>query len=567
MHCSLFTVLLLLLACTARAADWPMFLGDARHSGYASAAVQPPLTLKWTYNIGASVSASPIKAGDKVFIGTLDGYVYAFHAYTGALEWRFTAASGIIGAAAAANGKLYFNSIDGQFNCLDANTGGPLWQYTTSGQGLGAPTVADGRVFFGSGFPNNRVYALDAETGALLWQFYVGQPVNSAPAYLDGVVWAGAGDGVFYGLDADTGVKIAQVGTAGFIYVSAASILSDTVFAAAGEYDKNLYAFGIRDGAPKWTAAPAAADVMVKISSISSHNGRAFASMGYPNQKVIAFDAANGTALWQYDLGDASSRNFLPTPVAAGGVVYAASVGGTLYAYDAGTGATLAAVPVGGGMASTPAIADGMIVVATIDGMITAYRGDDAVPPTAEIAAPLNGATLGGEIAVTGTADDDNLESYTVEVGEGAAPATWTQVAKVYGSAVTGGALATWTPPAGVIAEYTIRLTAADVAGNSAQSVVTFDVDSTPPVFAGIQSAAAAGETTPRSSPGTPPPTTTAPSHTTSTWRTRPARKIWRPPPSRRPRKQVSPKPNSPTTSKSGSPSAPRIQSATKTPI
>lgn len=471
----------------ARAEDWPQFLNDQRHSGRSANPVLTPLTPKWSYDTGSVVTMSPVKAGDKVFLGTRNGMVVALNAYTGTLEWQYDAGDSIGGAPAVADGRIYFNTVGGQLYCLNAADGALVWRYTTSGLDLGTPTVAGGVVYVGTGYPNQNLLALDAATGAWKWQFYVGQPILNAPAYGDGVVWIGAGSGIFYGLDAQTGSKVAQFQTGGISYFTSPSILDGVVFLTGGEYDRKIYALSVQTGAEIWESEPVTDNLIVKASSISSSDGKVFISIGYPNQKIVALDASNGGTLWTYDSGDASVWNFMSTPIVSGDVVYVGAAAGNLIALNKNTGALLAQMSVGGAVVASPAIADGIVYVATVNGLVKAYLGTDATPPTAAITSPAAGELIGGTVAIAGTASDTNLERYTVEYGEGDAPSSWNTVAVVAGGVnVTGGTLAEWNVTGLQTATYTIRLTAVDTAGHSSQAAVAVLVDPDPPSFAGL---------------------------------------------------------------------------------
>jgi hypothetical protein len=46
------------------AADWSMFKNDVSHSGYRDDVVNPPLTLKWTKDLGFETDSSPVIVND-----------------------------------------------------------------------------------------------------------------------------------------------------------------------------------------------------------------------------------------------------------------------------------------------------------------------------------------------------------------------------------------------------------------------------------------------------------------------------------------------------------------------
>ena len=69
---------------------------DAKAAGLAAADV-PRLKLKWAFNLGAVTMGrgQPAVAGNRVFISTLAGDVYALDAASGCVHWAFKATAGI----------------------------------------------------------------------------------------------------------------------------------------------------------------------------------------------------------------------------------------------------------------------------------------------------------------------------------------------------------------------------------------------------------------------------------------------------------------------------------------
>jgi glucose dehydrogenase len=60
-----------------------------------------------------------------VYVGSLDGNVYALNARTGARLWSFTTGSRVISSPAVANGVVYVGSDDNNVYAFD-HTGGAL---------------------------------------------------------------------------------------------------------------------------------------------------------------------------------------------------------------------------------------------------------------------------------------------------------------------------------------------------------------------------------------------------------------------------------------------------------
>ena len=102
----------------------------------------------------------------------------------------------------------------------------------------------------------------------------------------------------------------------------------------------------------------------------------------------------------------------------------------------------------------------------------------DTVDPVAAISDPVQDDVVYGQVAVWGTASDDNLDNYVVEYGAGASPSSWTPITTST-SAVQFGQLCTWDVNT-LHGVYSLRVRAEDKAGRTADAVVTVLVDDPP---------------------------------------------------------------------------------------
>lgn len=156
----------------------------------------PKLQLKWAFNLGAvtTARAQPTVVGNRVFIATGTGAVYALDRDTGCTQWGFNTAGTRSGVALGdANGTLavYFSDSGGTVYALNASSGELIWKtrpvdhYAT--MATATPQVYKGVVYQAfSSFeealgpdPNfecctfrGSVVALDADTGRKLWQTF-----------------------------------------------------------------------------------------------------------------------------------------------------------------------------------------------------------------------------------------------------------------------------------------------------------------------------------------------------------------------------------------------------------
>src|SRR3984893_9748250 len=157
----------------------------------------PKLALKWAFGFPGAQAAygQPSVAGNRLFVGSSNGTVYALGADTGCLHWMFKAGTQVrtaISIGMAGNTvAIYFGDQKAVTYAVDATTGALLWKTQVdehpAARITGAPTLADGRLYVPvssseEGLAANPMYpcctfrgsvsALDAATGAVIWKSY-----------------------------------------------------------------------------------------------------------------------------------------------------------------------------------------------------------------------------------------------------------------------------------------------------------------------------------------------------------------------------------------------------------
>jgi len=151
--------------------------------------------------------ASPVVAGDLVYIGGVDGKVYAYQFADGKLKdqvlWTYprqeTLNGSIVGGMTVANGKLYFASADGIVYALTAAEGYLEWSYDIGKKIWSAPAVEGDTLYIGSF--DKKVYAIDTATGTKKWEFETEGAISSTPIVEDGLIYVGSYDRHVYALD------------------------------------------------------------------------------------------------------------------------------------------------------------------------------------------------------------------------------------------------------------------------------------------------------------------------------------------------------------------------------
>jgi len=169
---------------------------DTKAAGLAAADV-PRLKLKWAFNLGAVTMArgQPAVAGNRVFIGTLAGDVYAIDTASGCVHWAFKATAGIRSGVTVgdANGvpAIFFGDRSAVMYAVNAESGELLWKTRPVEHQLASSTATPqfykGLIYQGFSSieeslvvdPNaaccsfrGSVVALDAGTGRIVWESF-----------------------------------------------------------------------------------------------------------------------------------------------------------------------------------------------------------------------------------------------------------------------------------------------------------------------------------------------------------------------------------------------------------
>ena len=347
-----------LLSVAVFASAQSMFHGNLAHTGvYDSAGPKQLGGVKWKFKAGGPIVTSPTLADGVVYIGAMDGHLYAIDEETGKEKWNFKSRMPIASSAAIANGTLYFASSAGSLAAIDIATGKPKWTlpteyerkfeaknlhgYPSAAQTIpdawdiftSSPAVANGKVYFGSGDGN--VYAADAQSGVLQWKFATRDVVHSSPAVVNGVVYIGSWDSTLYAIDAETGqekwsfkagedpVIHNQVG-----FQSSPTVVDGVVY--IGCRDAHVYAIDASTGRKKWDYPTSKSWV---IGTPAVYNGMVYVGTS-DSSRFMALDAKTGRLKLNFD----AKAYMFSSAAIAGDTAYVGDHNGRLYAMDIKTG-------------------------------------------------------------------------------------------------------------------------------------------------------------------------------------------------------------------------------------
>jgi outer membrane protein assembly factor BamB len=352
------------------------------------------LAVAWRAQVGTDGSSPAVYANGTLFVGTRDGLV-GLDPATGAII--INDRSGPVSTTPAVirgfdrqpdpPGKVVFGSRDGTLRAVSTK-GEPLWQVALGAspssplviQGIGDPNA---KVIVGAG---NTLFAFDGD-GARLWAAVleggdISEPaaVLMAPLEPERVI-VPAGN-MLHALDAETGAVLWTTAPSrsrlGAPSVGDPTIIGDPTI-LVGDAAGTLFSIDPATGTVK---ASFAADAPISGSpAIGDPNqSEPWVFLGDGGGNIYAIDQTDElpSPVWKAALGGPVEG----PPVLANGVLYVGTepeIGDpSIFALDAASGRTLFESALPGGIASSPIVADGRVIVATRGGDVLAYDGPDS---------------------------------------------------------------------------------------------------------------------------------------------------------------------------------------------
>jgi polyvinyl alcohol dehydrogenase (cytochrome) len=400
---------------------WGIDLQNTRHQTAAAAGLTandvPRLKLKWSFGFaGASASGSQVSiVGNRVFVGSRNGVMYALDRQTGCLVWAFEADAGtrstpvVVQAANAAT--VYFGDAHANVYALDAATGTLKWKVKVEDH-------LDAMITGGVVVHNNRIYvpvssleegtatmasyecctfrgsivSLDAATGKQLWKTYT-IPRTPEPAGKNSVgtqLRAPSGAAVWSAPALDPERNRLYI-TTGDSYSNPAAPESDAIMALAMDTGRVLW---IRQtlASDAWNTACLGSTPAEKINCPSKNGpdhdfGSSPALVTAPNgQRVLLAGQKSGALFGIHpDSGDVLWK----TQVGEGGVL-----GGIEWGFSVDR--DVAYVSLSSAFEKKPGVAGGLVAINVADG---SRRW--SAPPAADTCAGRQGCSTAQPAAVS----------------------------------------------------------------------------------------------------------------------------------------------------------------------
>lgn len=174
----------------------------------------------WTLRLPGAPSTSPSADSTQVYVGTLDGSVYAYslkkikELYSErklpqwsheALVWRYQASKEITSPPLTAGRTVNFASRDGSMYAVSPNRRELTFQFETDAP-IVAPMAQWGNTQYLAS-EDYTFYAIDATTGQVKWEFIAGLPIRTSPEVVRGNLYVHPDRGGLYCLDAIDGTQ------------------------------------------------------------------------------------------------------------------------------------------------------------------------------------------------------------------------------------------------------------------------------------------------------------------------------------------------------------------------
>ena len=365
---------------SAPADAWPLARGCAAGTGVSATLLRLPLAERWRRSFEKTAfGATPVIADGVIFVGDLDGTFHALVAADGTTKWSYEAKDAGFPSPAAVSTDpavplVVVGDDTGFVRAFDRAAGTVAWTYETTGEISGGPTIlhgeGGGRVLVGS--QDASLSCLNLADGAVLWKHSIADQIRCGPTVArtaegDRVFLAGC-DGKLHVIDAATGVERAAVPIDGPTGTTPAACGDRVYFGTEGGV---FFAIDFSKAEVAWRAQTAANGQSYRSSAAV---GDGVVIVGSRGKAVEAFSLADGSRVWRRPFRGRVDGSPAAARTAAGRLLaVVGDAAGRIAALDAATGEPAWEFDAGGGFSAGPAIAAGLVVIASDDGAVWCF--------------------------------------------------------------------------------------------------------------------------------------------------------------------------------------------------
>lgn len=341
---------------------WPVARGDAAGTGVAHTELPPAPQLLWEYRVpAAEFEATPVIADGFVYVGDLDGGLYALALDTGRERWKRKFEVGFTAASAIRDQQLVIGDADGLVHCLDSATGNDQWTFAAAAEISAGANFHRDQVLIGS--QDGTLYCLSAATGQLAWKYSIDNQIRCAATIVEDRAFVAGCDGRLHILDVTNGRLAGQVDIQSPTGVTPAAVGPRVYFGTEGGV---FFCVDWKRAATIWTFEDRQRQQPIRSSPAIAGDWVLF---GGRSKKVYALRAADGHLQWEFT----ARQRVDASPVIVQDRVFVAAADGRLYGLELQTGKERWQFEAGGGFTGSPAVADRRLVVASQDGTVYCF--------------------------------------------------------------------------------------------------------------------------------------------------------------------------------------------------
>ena len=372
--CQLVVICLMLLLFFighASFANWASFRGNSQLTGVSNSELPENPRLLWTFQAADMIESTTAVVDGTVYVGALDGFLYAIDAQTGKKRWTYQASGHIKASPSVDNRVIYFGDGEGVFHAVDIATQRMKWKFKTEGEIISSANFVGDRVLFGSydGF----LYCLNRDDGELIWKFETEGYVHGTPG-----IWTQSRkeigdarnftivtgcDSYLRVLNTEDGTQAQQVDLGAYVGASPA-ISGDYVY--CGTYGSEILGVNLDTGAIAWRYRHPKRRFPFFASAALTDNA---VIIGGRDKMVHALSPETGESLWTYT----TKSRIESSAVIVGTRAFLGTTGGVLIALDVSTGEPVWEFVTGSSIVASPSIADNRLYIGTEDGILYCF--------------------------------------------------------------------------------------------------------------------------------------------------------------------------------------------------
>lgn len=172
--------------------------------------------LRWYFQTGGPLTSSPQPGltGEALYTGSNDGYVYAISlapqpdAKPGAgvhqpqrRLWRFKTRDWVNSSPRLLGERLFVGGNDKKLYCMEVAHGKQVWEASMKGPSVAIPALYKNLVLSGGGRGDGAVYAFQQSDGAVFWTYQTGGKIEADPVVVANLLYVASTDGHLYAFE------------------------------------------------------------------------------------------------------------------------------------------------------------------------------------------------------------------------------------------------------------------------------------------------------------------------------------------------------------------------------